>query len=82
MPGIGTDKLFNAAVIALAGVGDAAAGEWRETGDAAVHIRRRLSAAEAARVGPVRDIRGSWDARKRVQRMQRYLPPQLQGLEQ
>lgn len=82
VPGVPLDELWRAAMIALAGVGDAGAGEWREVGERAVHLRRRLSAVEAARVGPVVDIRGTWDARKRVQRMARYVPPHLQGIEQ
>jgi len=49
----------------LDGVGDASLGEWVERdritprGWAVVHVRRRLTPAEADRVGPVRDIRGT-----------------------
>jgi hypothetical protein len=53
----------------LAGVGDAAAGEWRKTGDVAVHLRRRLSAREQVTVGPVADIRRSDEARMRAARL-------------
>jgi hypothetical protein len=66
----------------LTGVGDAAAGEWMELGEIAVHLRRRLSAAEAATVGPVVDVRGSWESQKRLRRMEKYLPPELCGVEE
>lgn len=53
-------------------VGDASLGEWREerdtgTGLRVVHVRRRLTAAEAAVVGPVRDIRGTAEAERRFE---------------
>lgn len=62
----------------LAGVGDASLGEWRETGDVAVHLRRRLSEREQRAVGPVEDIRRSGEARMRAARvggMLRLMPP-------
>ena len=65
--------LFDRALDELDGVGDATLGEWREVGDIAVHVRRRLSAEEQATVGPVADIRGSWEATKRINRVRRYL---------
>jgi hypothetical protein len=37
----------------LAGAGDASLGEWREPGDVAVHLRRRLSEREQRAVGPL-----------------------------
>lgn len=43
---------------ALSGVGDATLGEWREPGNKAVHLRRRLSIEEQGDL-TVRDIRGS-----------------------
>jgi hypothetical protein len=58
----------------LDGVGDATLGEWREIGDIAVHLRRRLTEAEAARVGPVVDVRRTKDGMKRRNAMRRYLP--------
>lgn len=62
----------------LAGVGDAALGEWTEEGEIAWHLRRRLSAEEAVRVGPVVDVRQTWEGTKRRHAVQRYLPAALQ----
>jgi len=60
----------------LAGVGDPSLGEWMELGDVGVlHIRRRLSVDEAPSVGPVVDVRGTWEATRRLNRVRRYLPP-------
>ena len=50
----------------LAGVGDAALGEWREWTGAAFHVRRRLSAAEESRTGPVEDVRRTPEALRRA----------------
>jgi hypothetical protein len=64
----------------LAGVGDASLGEWRETGQKAVHIRRRLTAREQLLVGPVVDIRRSAEARMRAARLGARLsmaPPEV-----
>jgi len=72
--------LFPLAERALLGVGDAALGEWREVGEIAVHLRRRLTAEEAAAVGPVVDVRGTWDMTKRLNRVRRYLPEALRHL--
>lgn len=63
----------------LAGVGDPALGEWTEEGSA-VHLRRRLTPEEAQAIGPVVDVRGTWEAHKRIERLRRYLPPQLAHL--
>lgn len=64
----------------LAGLGEAAAGEWREW-RGVYHLRRRLSAAEAVAVGPVRDIRATAEARARLRALprsrRRILPPEL-----
>lgn len=49
---------------ALEGVGDASLGEWRQRGESAVHLRRRLSADEQGDL-TVRDIRGSDEERQR-----------------
>jgi hypothetical protein len=54
-------------------VGDAAAGEWWEAGDIALHLRRRLSAAEAEGLDVV-DVRRTWEGTKRRQAIARYLP--------
>ena len=72
--------LFATAEEQLAGVGNAQLGEWREVGDRAVHLRRRLSLEEAALVGPVVDVRGSWEHSKRVNRIRRYLPAAMRDL--
>jgi|SRR6185312_10338884 len=58
---------------ALAGLGDAALGEWREWTGAAFHLRRRLSAAEQTRVGPVVDIRRTPEAAQRAAELGRLL---------
>ena len=51
----------------LEGVGDASLGEWRETGEKAFHVRRRLSAAEQERTGlTVADIRRTPEAAERA----------------
>lgn len=63
---------------ALAGVGDASLGEWIEHGNIAMHVRRRLSAAEQAIIGDIRDIRDTPEARTRHARMIPHLPPRYQ----
>jgi hypothetical protein len=45
----------------LEGVGDKRRGEWQERHES-LHVRRRLSAAEEAMVGPVLDIRRTAEA--------------------
>jgi hypothetical protein len=62
----------------LAGVGDATLGEWFEEGDIAWHLRRRLTETEAMRVGPVIDVRRTWEGTKRRNAIRRYLPRELQ----
>ena len=61
------------AVAVLDGLGDPGAGEWREWSGLAFHLRRRLSAGEAAQVGPVRDIRGTPEAQRRARALGRHL---------
>lgn len=53
---------------ALHGRGDHLAGEWREQGGTAYHLRRRLSAAECALAGglTVRDLRRAHEGRRRL----------------
>jgi hypothetical protein len=75
------ESLFQIALDELSGVGDASRGEWREVGSRAVHVRRRLSADEESRVGPVVDIRGTFESEKRCQRIRKFLPPQLASME-
>lgn len=57
----------------LAGHGDPALGEWSDWTGRAFHLRRRLTPAEAAPVGPVRDIRGTPEARRRASGLGRRL---------
>ena len=56
-----------------------ALGEWREVGEKAVHIKRRLSDREQRAIGPAVDIRGSDEARMRAGRVGHLLnlmPPE------
>ncbi len=61
---------------ALTDVGDADLGEWWERGSkpGLVHLRRRLSAAEQALTGDVRDIRGMPEERIRMAVLLRDAP--------
>lgn len=70
--------LFLVAERVLAGVGDRFAGEWREVGIHAVHLRRRLTAFEASTIDPVCDIRGTADARRRVEAIRRVVPSHVE----
>ena len=74
--------LFIEAERQLQGVGDATAGEWREVGGIAVHLRRRLTPAEMARGGIVDicDVRGTADATRRIERVRPLLPPSMRHL--
>lgn len=59
----------------LEALGDPALGEWREPGNGGVvHIRRRLTDEEAARVGEVRDIRGTDEEARRFARLFKAAP--------
>lgn len=53
------------ALLALEGVGNADLGEWREFGQVAFHLRRRLSYEEEKIIGPALDIRGTKEAYRR-----------------
>lgn len=65
---------------ALAGVGDASLGEWVEMGRGSiVHVRRRLTPAEAARVNPLRDVRGTPEETLRLHQLAKDAP-HLRGL--
>lgn len=70
--------LKSVALDQLAGVGDLSL-EWHEWSGTAFHVRRRLTAAEQERVGPVVDCRDTAEWNKRFKAVRRYLPPQ--GLE-
>lgn len=65
----------------LAGRGDPALGEWREWSGRVFHLRRRLSVAEWAHVGPAVDIRGSAEAWQWVamipEHLLRYAAPEV-----
>lgn len=71
------DALRRAAHAELAGVGDSTLGEWEEVGEVAFHLRRRLTPAEQAHVGPAVDVRGTWEATKRRSRVERWIPAGL-----
>ena len=62
------------ALAALADVGAAERGEWEEWTGKAFHVRRRLTEAEDDKVGESRDIRGSGEARMRVESLLRAAP--------
>lgn len=55
-------------------VGDASRGEWVEVSSRSVHVRRRLSALEEARVGPAVDIRGTREVLTRLKPVRHLLP--------
>ena len=65
----------------IRGVGDRAH-EWIETGERALHIRRRLTEREAARIGPVVDVRGTKQAETRYKAIAHMLPPHVQHMAQ
>jgi hypothetical protein len=71
--GLSKAALEYEARVALLGVGDPML-EWVETSEQAVHLRRRLTSDEAELVGPVRDIRGSNEARRRLNGVRHLLP--------
>jgi hypothetical protein len=73
--GIGRAYLEQKAREALDGVGDRSAGEWVEWTGIAAHVRRRLTPEEAEIVGPVVDVRGTDEAKKRPERAWLDLPP-------
>jgi hypothetical protein len=69
-----TDYYRSKALEALRGVGDSSLGQWEEDTGKAYHIRRRLSVAEQASTGPVKDIRGTEEARRRLAGTRNLLP--------
>lgn len=58
---------------ALTGVGDESR-EWEEWTGYAFHLRRRLTPEEDALVGPVVDVRGTPEGKRRVDRLRKILP--------
>ena len=68
---LGFPELRKAALRVLERVGSADLGQWEDTSHyddrRSVHIRRRLSLREEARVGPVRDVRGTEEEIRRAQ---------------
>jgi hypothetical protein len=77
---LGKESLRRFALEALEGVGDANRGEWEEWTGYAFHIRRRLSAEEQEPIGEVVDIRGTPEARRRIERVIQYAMRSPQGL--
>lgn len=74
-------QAWRAAEAELAGVGDAAIGEWRTTRDHAIHLQRRLTEREmrTANLTGVLDIRGTAEHVTRVEAIRRYLPAALRN---
>ena len=62
---------------ALAGVGDPQAGEWLEEKRGFVCLFRRLTPAEAKKVGPIRDIRDTEEAGRRRDLVQQAIGMEL-----
>lgn len=58
----------------LDGVGDVTRGQWEEWTGRAYHVRRRLSEAEEAVIGPAVDIRGKPEALERLAAVRKWLP--------
>ena len=50
-------------------------GQWIEANPDVYHIKRRLNPDEAALVGPLRDIRGTEEARLLLEPLRHLLPP-------
>lgn len=57
----------------LEDVGDEAH-EWLEFRWPFLHLRRLLTPAEAAPIGEPVDVRGTWEAEKRLARVRNWLP--------
>lgn len=69
------------AMRALEGCGSALLGQWVEDRrpGGVVHVRRRLTPAEAAHVNELRDIRGTPEERERLSAIACVVPPALQS---
>jgi hypothetical protein len=76
-PVIDAATWFAVAEQCLHGVGDAGLGEWREVGDVAVHLRRRLAPREQIGVGDVCDLRRSNEGRRRLFRAKQWMDVRL-----
>ena len=70
----------------LEGLGDADAGEWRQSNpvNGICHIRRRVSADEHTRlgIGELRDLRGTKEERQRLRALKKAVTPELWRLMQ
>lgn len=62
-------KLRPVAYRLLAGVGDARLGEWTEYNGSYLHVRRRLTPAEAAQVNAPVDLRGTAEGWERFEKL-------------
>lgn len=61
-------------------MGDETAGQWEEYTGKAFHVRRRLTNEEQKPIGPAVDIRGTAEARNRINAVrivQPYLPAEI-----
>jgi hypothetical protein len=67
------------AMRAMEGCGSALLGQWVEDQRAGgvIHVRRRLTPAEATHVNELRDIRGSLEERERIGAIACVVPTQL-----
>ena len=75
----GTEKalMWRAAQSVLAGVGDAAAGEWRERLERSLHLKRRLTAEEWGGQPWGIDYRGTPEGWNRLNAVAVWLPGHL-----
>lgn len=71
------ERLHEAALAALDGIGDKRAGQWDEWTGRAYHVRRRLTQAEERRVGPLVDVRGSAEAVQRLRAVVAFYPARM-----
>ena len=72
-PTVGVKKLRALARHELRGCGSSELGEWETTTDVAFHLRRRLSTIEQEKVGYVVDLRGTIEAKARLEAMATFL---------
>ena len=66
--------LFRVADRVLAQVGDVSLGEWWEVGEIAIHVRRRLAAAEWGDKPWGMDYRGTPEGDRRLDLVRKWLP--------